>query len=86
MAVTVSALLRCRKTGQEKRYVHEWPGSGLRGAASVLYLWTEGNYSCDCNRLRFLFGRDLDDTPPCYGGEPTIELVELVVDGERLEL
>jgi len=26
------------------------------------YMWTEGNYSCDCNRAMFL---DIDDDMPC---------------------
>ena len=79
--MVVSALLRHRKTGQQGRYEHEWPeGSGRRG---VLWLWTEGNYACDCNRSIFLLGRDLDDTLPCNNGAPAIELVELSVDGRR---
>lgn len=80
--MTVAALLRSRETGREGRYAHEWSS----GIASLLWLWTEGNFACDCNRSIFLLGRDVSDTLPCNGGEPTIELVELVVDGERLEL
>lgn len=80
----VVALLRSRETGQEGRYTHELPGRPW----SALWLWTEGNYSCDCNRSLFLFDIPIDHPSelPCSRGEPTIELVELVVDGERLEL
>jgi hypothetical protein len=27
----------------------------------VLYLWSDGNYSCDCNRQHFCYGYDGDD-------------------------
>ncbi len=78
--MVVNALLRSRETGQQARYTHEWPGR----VSGAVWLWTEGNYSCDCNRSIFLLGRDLDNTLPCNGGDPTIELVELLVDGERV--
>ncbi len=75
------ALLRHSGTGQEKRYVHE-----LDSPAQAQWMWTEGNFACDCNRSIFLLGRDVSDTLPCNSDNPTIELIELVVDGERLEL
>ena len=79
--MVVVAVLRHRKTGRQGRYEHDWPdSSGLRG---VLWLWTEGNYACDCNRSIFLLGRDLDNTLSCNSDDPTIELVELSVDGRR---
>ena len=53
------------------------------------YMWTDGNYSCDCNRLAFIACEyddypDLEDEngyPPC--GE-TIKLVRLTLDGKDL--
>lgn len=53
------------------------------------YMWTEGNYSCDCNRFAFI-SYEYDDAPgpedengyiPC--GE-TIKLVSLTLDGKDL--
>lgn len=32
-----------------------WPGDGSE------WLWTDGNYSCDCNRALFVHGKDSDD-------------------------
>lgn len=80
--MTVSALLRYSKTGQQATYTHEWPeGSGRRG---VLWLWTEGNYACDCNRSIMLFGTEDESRHlPCSRGKPKIELLELSVDGRR---
>ena len=45
-------------------------------AGEVLWAFTEGNYSCDCNRAVF-FG---DDDESC--GETRFTLVELVLEGE----
>ena len=49
-------------------------GIGFTAPAWVTYMYTEGNYSCDCNRSMFM---DIDDLP-C--GD-TIELVKIVEHG-----
>lgn len=79
--MVVEALLRHRDSGLERRYVHE-----LDSPAQAQWMWTEGNYGCDCNRSLFLYGVPPDDPLelPCSRGEPTIELIELVVDGEQI--
>lgn len=48
----------------------------------LIYMWTEGNYSCDCNRaLFFARAADEDDLDvPC--GEKMFSLDGLLVDGE----
>jgi hypothetical protein len=47
----------------------------------VWYMWMQGNYSCDCNRLLFM-GLDVDiDNPPC--GD-TVRLLSLTLDGKDL--
>ena len=28
-----------------------------------LYIWEEGNYSCDCNRRSFFYGKFVEDSP-----------------------
>lgn len=49
----------------------------------VWYMWTEGNYSCDCNRLIFmgLDDPESDESPPC--GQTTT-LCSLTLDGKDL--
>jgi hypothetical protein len=71
-----------------------WPGADpedqqhkLEGL--VWYMWTDGNYSCDCNRFDFIEDIDPDfpvkadenDHRPC--GE-TVQLVSLSLDGKDL--
>lgn len=48
----------------------------------VHYMWTEGNYSCDCNRLVFMSLDDPDeDSPPCG---ISVKLVSLTIEGKDL--
>jgi hypothetical protein len=39
----------------------------------VLYIWEEGNYSCDCNRRSFFYGRFVEDSP-CGEGKYLIKI------------
>ena len=50
-----------------------WPGDATE------YLWTDGNYSCDCNRALFVHGKDSDDTE-CSEGRYRI----WVTDGDAV--
>jgi len=45
--------------------------------AGVDYMWTEGNFSCDCNRYDYFYPED-DIDFPCYNKE--------YKDGNRFEL
>ncbi len=40
------------------------------------FMWEEGNFSCDCNRSRFLYG---DEDAKCNNGENQIEAA-LIID------
>ena len=40
--------IRRNETGETRKYEYEYPWDGD-------YIWTDGNYSCDCNR-RLFFG------------------------------
>lgn len=47
--------------------------------SAELYLWTEGNYSCDCNLSRFIaeaYGRPKPENPKCGN---TIKLKNLAL-------
>lgn len=53
---------------------HLWPGE-KDWEGTVLYLWSEGNYSCNCNRFLF-FNRALGKT------EAEIDALDPVKEGE----
>jgi len=55
-------------------------------AESQEFLWTEGNYSCDCNRSIFFFELNVDDCWPCNLENNLFELVSLEVGGEKIKL
>jgi hypothetical protein len=55
----------------------DWPAS-----AAIIYQYTEGNYSCDCNRSLFLYDREKGKVKPC--GE-TIRL-DKIVDRETSQV
>lgn len=77
-------LLRNNETGEERwiEYRHEWDESSD-------YMWTEGNYGCDCNRHLFFeraAGREPDiDEHTCGDTHYTAVCAELP-DGTRHEL
>lgn len=50
-----------------------------RGA--LVFMWEDGNYACDCNRLIFLYGVDIDDAK-CSNG--MIACLSLKVDGAEV--
>lgn len=59
--------IRNNATGEVRRYRDEYFNSP--GSASV-YLWTDGNYGCDCNRSMFFAraGNEAEDDD-----EPDVE-------------
>lgn len=68
------ALIRCVATGEEA-WTDEFPGDEPAGTD---YIWTEGNYACDCNRRLFFElarGRARPDDYP--RGDTAYELVEI---------
>jgi hypothetical protein len=82
MKYPVSATLHDPKTGVRKTFdYHPVEADSLPDARHIVWLeWTQGNFSCDCNRSFFLY----EDTElPC--GD-TIQLVKLTVGGEDVEL
>lgn len=79
-------VLRNNATGEERRYADgfDWDDEDV-----FTFMWTEGNYGCDCNRELF-FGyaggekRDLG-TELC-GSERYTALYAEREDGSRIEL
>lgn len=72
--------LRDRRTGVEGTYAYDVDPQYVDAQE---FLWHEGNYSCDCNRLAFIaqaHGR-LDPDAPCTNG--WVEIVEATIDGVK---
>ncbi len=74
------SLLRVTLQHEGREYVieddHDWTEEGAD------YMWSEGNFSCDCNRRLFIARQtdpDGDSHFPC--GE-TVELVRLELRGK----
>jgi len=49
---------------------------------SLVFMWEDGNYACDCNRSLFLYEWDESRELKCNSGSNEIKLVSLVCDGE----
>lgn len=69
--------------GETREYHDEWPdsfsGEGLE------FMWTDGNYACDCNRALFwnrIKGKD-DPDVPCGDGEYVVPYLTLA-NGTRI--
>ena len=84
--------LRDTRDGRAAVYIDNWPeqfpGGSRPDAESVEYMWTEGNFGCDCNRLLMLcraLGVE-DEEIACNTGDNVIVLDKLVVDGEEIDL
>lgn len=71
----VAVHLRELATGRSGVYKTE--GSWLKGVFND-YLWSEGNFACDCNRADFLYG--LDDEEIEYGCSDYKIIVDRIVD------
>lgn len=60
-------------------------------ASLAWYMWVQGNYSCDCNRMAFIADEYADfpvtareDDYPDYPCGGTVKLVSLHLDGKDL--
>lgn len=70
--------IRDPKTGLVKDLEDDYDYEDL---GHMIYQWTEGNYSCDCNRSIFLYGYDKK-----YECGETIELLKITArDGTEVE-
>ena len=49
---------------------------------SLVFMWEDGNYACDCNRSIFLHELAFDSAWPCSNGK--IKVVWLKVGGEEV--
>ncbi|HEX9812083.1 MAG TPA: hypothetical protein VGA88_08365 [Burkholderiales bacterium] len=77
-------LLRNNYTSEERWVNYDMPWDG-----GSVFLWTEGNYGCDCNRHLFFeraFGREPDDDEHVCGDEKYTAVCAELPDGKRHEL
>lgn len=67
-----------RKDGVMRTFSSDVDSAHIDG---VVFNWTEGNYSCDCNRGDFYAqaGDEPDPDLPC--GNSLVDLVALFIDG-----
>jgi hypothetical protein len=70
---TYKITLRDLQTGYTRTIEHEYADDG-----HAIYMWEDGNYSCDCNRSIFLYNLGLDESWPC--GEGKILVTEITDD------
>ena len=83
------AAIRKNDTGEIRIAEIEWDWY-KNGEEGDLYWWTEGNFSCDCNReLQWLYaGKESDidmDDSKCSKGRYSVLYVELP-DGTKIEI
>lgn len=75
-----------RLKDNEERWV---PAPEFSDDGGGVYMWTSGNYSCDCNR-ELLFLRAAGEPEPentaCGDQERFVALFVLMADGRKVEL
>lgn len=73
---TVVARLREQSTGEVRPFQYEVKDEHVDG---VYFIWTDGNYGCDCNRAAFFHRDDEEFDDEC--GDERYALLSLTVDG-----
>jgi hypothetical protein len=76
----IVTILRDSRDGFTRTLSSEVPDWTEREA--VVYLWTDGNWGCDCNRSRFLYEDDDDPRHLSCSDDNIIELVNLTFEKE----
>lgn len=74
-SVRIRAFLRDTVSGKAAVVYDEWPDSA--SLDGVEFMWTEGNFSCDCNRGQFLAQvlQEPDPNLPCGDGRIVLDLL-----------
>lgn len=71
----IDAYLRDKSNGKEAVYSYECPDTSVD---LVNFMWSDGNWACDCNRLDFLYP-EADPTGMLHGcGDDRIECLKVV--------
>ncbi len=72
MDIKINVFLRDTRNGYSKVYQDE--GFLDEDGNFHDFIWTEGNYSCDCNRSLFLYDHNPDKELPCNIFDNIIEI------------
>lgn len=65
-AIPAIALIRRESDGVIRPYENDYYGE---------FIWSEGNYSCDCNRAIFFANTDEDDECECGDTRYTVRII-----------
>lgn len=83
--MSYQVLIRNNATGEERLYQYDFDWGD-----SSLFLWTEGNYGCDCNRSLFFrraVGEKVGCTESVDCGETAFSIPYAIMpDGTRIQI
>lgn len=81
MSVAYDVHIMRVSTGEVR--VYNYPGEWDYGHD---YMWSDGNYGCDCNRSLFFAraGGEPDDETQC--GETAFKIVKITQDGKEIDI
>ncbi len=76
MAAPVEVTIRRNADGQTRTYVDECGVIAYPDGTPNEFLWSDGNYGCDCNRALLFVRCDGEDDPdiPCSDGLYSVRL------------
>ena len=78
--------LKDMATGEVKAIDFEYSGNHPDGYdMGVLWMWEQGNYSCDCNRGNYFYPDDETDCP-CGDERFNLQKIVNVTTGQEVEL
>ena len=82
--------IRNNATGEIRTYDENFDWSGTVDEDNMIFMWTEGNYACDCNRELF-FARAANEPDPEVGdnhcgSERFTVISALREDGETIQI
>lgn len=73
--------LRDTQTGDQGVYEHETEPDADGTFDGTEFLWTDGNFACDCNRLLFIARALGRPDPDVTCGDSRVEIIEATIDG-----
>ena len=74
--------LRDTETGDEASYEYDVPDDA-DVIESQEFMWHEGNYSCDCNRMLFLARGLGREDPDVSCGDNRVVITDATIDGVK---
>ena len=79
----IDVTLRNTETGEIRTYHDDHPWDITDDCDDgILYAFSDGNYSCDCNRSGFMYGLDYDNLWDCSDGRIAVDKIAVRETGE----